>query len=68
MACHSLLFLVQGSIPVDGAFFGSGSGQILLDELQCSGSEASLLECDHSPLYTHDCDHSEDSGVRCQGT
>ena len=48
--------------------FGSGSGPIFLDQLQCSGSEQSLLDC---PTFTdvglHSCDHSMDAGVKCQG-
>ena len=35
----------------------------------CSGSESSLLDCVASAdIGIHDCDHSEDAGVRCEGT
>ncbi|CAB1353082.1 unnamed protein product [Coregonus sp. 'balchen'] len=47
------------------AFFGPGSGTILLDNLKCSGSEASLQECSHISWEVHNCDHSEDAGVTC---
>ena len=40
---------------------------ILLDDVQCTGSESSLLECSRSPLGDHDCDGSSGAGVRCAG-
>ena len=46
--------------------FGSGSGMIVLDNLDCMGSESSLFDCpSDSPVLINDCDHSEDAGVRC---
>ena len=45
--------------------FGGGSGLILLDEVQCTGSESSLSQCPHDGICNHNCDHSEDAGVRC---
>lgn len=48
--------------------YGDGEGPILLDDVICSGNEANLLECSHEPLFDHDCNHSEDASVRCQGT
>ena len=47
--------------------FGTASGPIFLENLACSGSESNLLDCPHSVLGTHQCDHSQDSGVQCYG-
>ncbi|XP_075876244.1 scavenger receptor cysteine-rich domain-containing group B protein [Nelusetta ayraudi] len=47
------------------ASFGPGAGTILLDNLKCTGFEASLQECSHIPWDVHNCDHSEDAGVTC---
>ncbi|XP_044079432.1 scavenger receptor cysteine-rich domain-containing group B protein [Siniperca chuatsi] len=47
------------------AFFGPGTGTILLDNLKCSGTEASLQKCSHISWNVHNCDHSEDAGVTC---
>ncbi|XP_039366807.1 HHIP-like protein 1 [Mauremys reevesii] len=48
------------------AEFGQGAAlPILLDDVQCRGSERSLLECQSAPPRQHDCAHSEDVGVVC---
>ena len=50
------------------AAFGEGIGSILLDNLMCEGHESSLLDCVASEdIGTHNCEHSEDAGVRCEG-
>ncbi len=56
-----------GSLPVKGAFFGQGTGRILLDDLSCDGSEQTLLNCTNRNSMPSGCDHSEDAGVKCQG-
>ncbi|XP_078140671.1 scavenger receptor cysteine-rich domain-containing protein DMBT1-like [Centroberyx gerrardi] len=50
-----------------GAHFGWGEGPIWLDHVTCTGSESTLRECRHEGLGSHDCDHSEDAGVVCEG-
>ena len=50
------------------AAFGEGLGSILLDNLMCEGHESSLLDCVASEdIGMHNCEHSEDAGVRCEG-
>uniref|UniRef100_A0A8C7VST7 Deleted in malignant brain tumors 1 protein-like n=1 Tax=Oncorhynchus mykiss TaxID=8022 RepID=A0A8C7VST7_ONCMY len=48
------------------AYFGQGSGQIWMDNIECSGSESTLRQCSHTT--THDCNHGEDAGVVCSGS
>ena len=48
--------------------YENGSGPIFLDQLQCTGSEQSLLECGMGrAVGLHRCDHSMDVGIRCTG-
>uniref|UniRef100_A0AAY4DAD7 Neurotrypsin n=1 Tax=Denticeps clupeoides TaxID=299321 RepID=A0AAY4DAD7_9TELE len=47
------------------AYFGEGQGPIHLDNVRCSGTEASLGECSSVGQDDHDCRHSEDAGVIC---
>ncbi|NXP86638.1 DMBT1 protein, partial [Passerina amoena] len=50
------------------AYFGQGSGDIVLDNVRCSGNEASLLRCNHTGWRIHNCAHYEDASVVCSGT
>ena len=60
------IFIHVGAIARNGALFGEGSGPIVLDNVQCSGSESMILDCTANDIGVHNCDHSEDAGVTCQ--
>ena len=49
------------------ARFGAGSGPILISELSCIGNESIIAECHHLLTGVHNCNHSEDVGVICEG-
>ncbi|XP_010186496.1 PREDICTED: scavenger receptor cysteine-rich type 1 protein M130-like, partial [Mesitornis unicolor] len=50
---------------VGSARFGEGTGQIWLDNVNCSGAEAALWDCPAGAWGQHDCGHKEDAGVIC---
>ena len=67
MCVLSVLLHFVDAVPLRRAYFGSGNGSILLDNVVCSGNESSLLECNTEPIGQSNCVHSEDAGVRCEG-
>ena len=63
----SMVCLCSGGRAYSNAHFGSGSGQIFLDDVQCTSSSSKLLECPSRPILSHNCLHSADAGVGCEG-
>ena len=60
-------FHSPGGRAYSNAHFGAGSGPIFLDGVQCSSSASQLLECPSRPILSHNCRHSADAGVGCEG-
>lgn len=58
-----MIFL--GAEAVSQASFGEGSGLILLDNVQCTGSEKALMDCVSNSSGMNSCTHAQDAGVRC---
>ncbi|XP_011406906.2 PREDICTED: deleted in malignant brain tumors 1 protein-like isoform X1 [Amphimedon queenslandica] len=63
VVCRQLGLRHAIGIAYFGAYFGQGTGSILMDDVRCTGSELNLTSCSHTTF--HNCSHSEDAGVRC---
>lgn len=66
VVCRQLNVVGEGSaIAISNALFGSGTGFISLDNVECTGNETVLLECRGQEHGQHNCFVSEDAGVFC---
>ena len=66
VVCHQLGY-INATAAHGSARFGAGSGPILFSELACIGNESIITECPHLLTGVHNCTHSEDVGVVCEG-
>ena len=64
VVCRQLGFTYAVSAP-HAARFGAGSGQVWLDNVGCSGSESTIVNCQHRGWGVEDCSHSDDASVVC---
>ncbi|XP_072024513.1 uncharacterized protein [Amphiura filiformis] len=63
--CRQLGLQYFAAEAVGRAYFGQGSGPILLDDVHCLRYHQSLDECNHRGWGIHDCAHGQDAGVIC---
>jgi len=61
VVCKMLGF--SGGVPKSGSYFGMVSTNYAMDDVFCTGTENSVLDCPHST--THNCEENEGAGVIC---
>ena len=66
VSCKPLVWNADAT-AYSSAYFGRGTGGIYLDNLDCTGRELRLVDCSHDGIGVHNCDHSADAGLKCQG-
>lgn len=49
----------------DADAYGTCTGPILLDDVECDGTEHELGECRMANFGVNNCDHKEDVGCKC---
>lgn len=46
-------------------YFGKGSGEVLLTNVDCKGNEVDVKQCNFTAWGHTDCTHSSDVGISC---
>uniref|UniRef100_A0A667I1S6 Galectin-3-binding protein n=1 Tax=Lynx canadensis TaxID=61383 RepID=A0A667I1S6_LYNCA len=64
VVCRALGF-ENATQALGRAAFGPGAGPIMLDEVECTGTESSLAECKSLGWLRSNCRHNQDAGVIC---
>jgi deleted-in-malignant-brain-tumors protein 1 len=60
-------FHYSGSIAYANARFGQGTGPVVLNNVACTGTETTVLDCFSDGLFNiGSCSHADDAGVQCQ--
>ena len=67
VVCKQLGFPPATSVSRKAAF-GQGTGPVWMDDVVCTGSEASIDRCSFPGWEIEDCGHHEDAGVQCSST
>lgn len=60
----SFLFRDAVRFPSE-SYFGARSEDFIMDQLDCTGNEASVRLCGRNPWGSHDCKTNEIAGVVC---
>lgn len=67
--CYMLLLSLIGATTVSSSNYGNRYRPILIDNLQCTGLESSLIRCNHTLLSSTSseriCDTTQDIAVQC---
>ena len=66
VVCKQLGF--AGPSTANVGQYGTGSGIIWLNNVNCDASDYTLASCYHSAWGISNCDHSQDAGVVCSST
>ena len=64
VVCRGLDFDLAVDVKYN-AYYGQGIGQIWLDDLNCIGTELSVVNCSHRGWGIENCTHGDDAGVKC---
>lgn len=60
-----LTFCSEGAVARKGGYFSLGEDDVMLDEVNCTGTEKSIIQCPHRDVQQTDCSDINDAGVTC---
>ncbi|XP_071126513.1 uncharacterized protein [Mytilus edulis] len=63
VVCRMLGFEGNAEVKLNYRY---GRKAITLDDVTCTGTEQDIMDCKHATWGTHNCNHEEDVGVRCE--
>ena len=66
VVCRQLGY--TGAYRIQSFRSGPAGGVIWLENVQCNGNEASILECSYDGWGNTSCSHDDDVGISCTGT
>lgn len=67
MVCHLSGFGFAGSAVTSRSTFPTVTRDIFFTQVNCRGSESSILECGNNGFKNTNCAHYQDAGVICSG-
>ena len=68
VACRTAGFNSAVRAVTNASYYGRGTGNVILDNVQCTGSEATLFDCPHASwrVVSSSCrNHARDAAVIC---
>ncbi|XP_065890349.1 scavenger receptor cysteine-rich type 1 protein M160-like isoform X4 [Dysidea avara] len=65
VVCHQLGYPSEGAVAISGAYYGEGSGPIVLYQVECKGTEDTIANCSFGGPFHTNCGHSQDASVNC---
>ena len=68
MSCNKLYLIYNsGAVAVTSEYYGENSRPMSVKEVECNGSELTLLDCNLESNSQNPCGLLQDSGIVCQG-
>ena len=67
VVCRQLGYPSEGAVAINGAYYGEGSGPIVLYQVECKGTEDTIANCSFGGPFHTNCFHTKDASVNCTG-
>ena len=61
------LYNTAGAIAITGGLYSNNSLPVVIERVECSGSEKDLMECSITNEDSSQCDHRQTAAIACHG-